>query len=323
MLSNVTSVFSRYFVVGFFLPPFFGLVLLWQTLSGPFPPNRLKYGYAGDIGVIGAGALLVALILSGSYAPILSFLEGDVQAGPLRLVFGRLFKLWRRKELDRRRELSANLETATRSVQTLEAGQSLFADASGAASEQLTKQLADARADRARAERLLTRYFPGGDRDLVATRLGNTVQAWQSRVYERWALDPYAIGAHVKQLLTEQERDRHDEVETNAAFWTNSAIVAALVAVAYCADSIAYRHWYEAWWVVVAYLAYVFYRMAVGWAARSGDEISASIDLHRFDLYSRFGLREPRTRKAELEFGEAINAVVLKGGTIRDLSRRS
>jgi hypothetical protein len=142
-------------------------------------------------------------------------------------------------------------------------------------------------------------------------------------VYKRWALDPYAVGAYVKQLLTEQERDRHAEAETNAAFFVNASIVAALVAIAYVCDSVAYRHWYEAWWVVAAYLAYFLYRMAVGAAARYGDEISASIDLHRFDLYSRFGLREPSSRKAELEFGEAINAVVLEGGTIRDLSRRS
>src|SRR5438874_9709218 len=75
-LGGISSIFSRYFVVGFFLPAFFGLVTLWQTLSADFPPNRLRYGAGGDVAVLGGIALLVGLVLTGMRQTILNYLCG-------------------------------------------------------------------------------------------------------------------------------------------------------------------------------------------------------------------------------------------------------
>ena len=75
-LGGISSIFSRYFVVGFFLPAFFGLVTLWQTLSADFPPNRLRYGAAADVAVLGGIALLVGLVLTGMRQTILNYLCG-------------------------------------------------------------------------------------------------------------------------------------------------------------------------------------------------------------------------------------------------------
>ena len=37
-IKDVTGVFSRYFVVGFFLPSFFALIVLSQTVTGHLLP---------------------------------------------------------------------------------------------------------------------------------------------------------------------------------------------------------------------------------------------------------------------------------------------
>jgi hypothetical protein len=325
-LSNISSVFSRFFVVGFFLPPFFGLVLLWQTLAAPFPPNRLKYGDAVDVAVLGGVALVIALLLSAAHVPIRTLLEGDVDAQRLARVwpFGQLLEWLRGRERKRRQKTRDELAEAEQAVQTLEAGLGVIKGhtAEDSLGEDLRARLDEARRERTAATRVLYRQFPGEDEGVRPTRLGNTVRAWQSRVYKRWALDPYAIVPHVRQLLSEQERDRGADAETDVAFFVNSAIVAGLLAICYVADWIAYRWPYALWWLAAAYAAFQLYRFAVGAAARYGDEIGASIDLHRFDLYAKFGVRNPQTREAELALGDTINAIVLTHGEMRDIDRQ-
>jgi hypothetical protein len=57
-LGDISGIFSRFFVVGFYLPSFFTLVLLNAILKEPFDEDE-------RILVIGGAALLLALLLSG------------------------------------------------------------------------------------------------------------------------------------------------------------------------------------------------------------------------------------------------------------------
>lgn len=62
----------------------------------------------------------------------------------------------------------------------------------------------------------------------------------------------------------------------------------------------------------------VAYRGAVGTATRLGEKVRASIDLHRLELYERFGLKAPASLMSEEVSGRTINELVLRGTPIPD-----
>lgn len=61
--SDVAGVFSRYFIVGFFLPAFFTLVGLSQALTVSFLPSGYRSLSGGaQIAVLGGAGLLLGLL---------------------------------------------------------------------------------------------------------------------------------------------------------------------------------------------------------------------------------------------------------------------
>lgn len=126
--SNITSVFSRYFIIGFFLSPFFSLLVLWQTLSEDFPPNVLRYGNKDDIGLIAVAALVVALVLTVSRHQILDVMGGLIGGWlklPLSPVIERLLARERRRHdkiAGRIEELEKEARKATQRLEALGSG---------------------------------------------------------------------------------------------------------------------------------------------------------------------------------------------------------
>jgi hypothetical protein len=59
-LTDITGVFSRYFVVGFFLPAFITLVALWLSASSELVPDALGSHSQGTQLLILGGVALVA-----------------------------------------------------------------------------------------------------------------------------------------------------------------------------------------------------------------------------------------------------------------------
>src|SRR2546428_11894918 len=76
-LTDVTGVFSRYFVVGFFLPAYVSLVSLWLSASSTFVPNGLeRHSEATQLAILGGVALVIGLALSGVSYYITRLFEG-------------------------------------------------------------------------------------------------------------------------------------------------------------------------------------------------------------------------------------------------------
>jgi hypothetical protein len=64
-LRDVTGVFSRYFIVGFFLPMFFSLLAIWISVgSDGIPSDTFQdHGARDQVLVLGGLALLAGLLL--------------------------------------------------------------------------------------------------------------------------------------------------------------------------------------------------------------------------------------------------------------------
>jgi hypothetical protein len=76
-LGDFTGVFSRDFVVGFFLPALAALFSLWLLASSEFVPGALEeYSQATQLLIIGGFAVVVGLALSGVSYYVVRLFEG-------------------------------------------------------------------------------------------------------------------------------------------------------------------------------------------------------------------------------------------------------
>src|SRR4051812_35318393 len=66
-LAGVTGVFSRYFIVGFFLPAYAALVSLWVLASSALIPDTLSrhHSETTQVLILGVLAVVAGMLLSG------------------------------------------------------------------------------------------------------------------------------------------------------------------------------------------------------------------------------------------------------------------
>jgi hypothetical protein len=293
-LSTVTGVFSRYFVVGFFLPCFFSLFALWLTVShGLLPDGFERHSDGTEIIVLGGVALIAALAASGLNYGITRLFEGypleAVRRWPL---LGRL-RGWairrQRREYDR-----------------------LLATRDGADSSE---------ADRGLAAWRLDRRFPADPEKLLPTRFGNAVRAFEGHARSRWGLDGIAIWPRIEMLLSAEERELHTDAKIDVNVFLNAAVGALVVGVVLLVD-LALNSPVESallWAYATPFaIAYLLYLPTRGAAERWGSEVRASVDLHRLELYTRLGLRAPESFSDERKVAKALNQCLLYGIPLPD-----
>jgi hypothetical protein len=288
-LRDVTGVLSRYFVLGYFVPGFFTLVVLANLLT----PSLTPAAYEGlerqdQILVLGAAGLLLGLVLLGLRYPIIRILEGyPFELGALRRLRRPLIWLQRRS-FDRLQGIRDNLASS----------------------------------NRASAARLLDRRFHSKRERLLPTRFGNALRATENYPYTRWGLDAVAVWPRIDALLTDREQELHTNAMSDLAFFVNGTIGALTAGVillvdAFIATPLSARFW---WLYLLPFLiAYALYRAALGAAERHGTERRASIDLHRLDLYERLGVRTPTSFSDEKKtIAPAVNKCLLYATAIPD-----
>lgn len=288
-LSDVTSVFSRYFVVGFFLPAFFSLVALWISSSAGFVPNTLqRHSETSQVAILGGGALVVGLALSGLRYFTIRLFEGyPIAHAKSWPVLGRLY---------------AGL--TARQVRTYNRLLAIRDDPQKGNEEQ------------SEAAWRVERFFPQDENKLLPTRLGNAIRAFEQHSNVRWGLDGVTIWPRINALLTADERELHVDAETDLYVFINGALGAFIVGICLIVDKAVFvpQPAWEWWLYVIPFVVgYLIYRAAVSSAALWGDTVRASIDLHRLDLYEKLGVRAPMSFSDERNLALEINPALLYG----------
>jgi branched-subunit amino acid transport protein len=292
-LPDVAGVFSRFFIVGFFLPSFFALVALAQLCTSAFVPDGLEeYSGATQILILSGLGLLVGLFLLGLHRPILRLFEGYPA---LQSRVGRPFISLQRRAYEKLAEQKRGARPE-------------------ADSETQSRGIA--------AWRRLDRYFPDDPSRLLPTRFGNVLRAWEDYSYNRWGLDAIPFWARVEPLLSEQEQRLHEDARTDVAFFVNSSLAALVVGIVLVGDGITNTPigWAWAWLYLLPFLfAYLIYRFAIDAGQRWGVEIKASLDLHRLEVYDRLGVRRPASFSEERStIAPALNRFLLYAKPLPD-----
>jgi hypothetical protein len=167
-------------------------------------------------------------------------------------------------------------------------------------------------------------YFPPDEEDLLPTRLGNAIRAFELHSWKRYGLDSIGAWPRVELLLTDQERELLEGAQTDVAFFVNSSLVAVVMGILFFADWIAFRsHSLEhLWWLVPLVVGYLLYRGAVEAATRWGDEVRSCMDMHRLVMYERLGLGTPATDAEERKLAEEVSQFFLYGDAVDDTFRQ-
>ena len=296
-LTNVAGVFSRYFIVGFFLPAFFALVALVRIVDRAFlPPVYLDATPGGQIAIVGGAALLVGLVLLGLHYPIMRLYEGyPLQAhgsrGPLRLLHGVLLKR-QQKQFDRALKRSKASEVTE--------------------------------AERFDRKWRLDLQFPHDDPGLLLpTAFGNAIRAFERHSMTCWHLNSIGAWPGIELLLSQQEAQVLSDARGDVAFFVNGSLLAGVSAIVLAASEISHGGagaWYLSVLICLAAIA-VFglaYRAAVPAAVRWGSVVRAAIDIHRLEFYTRLGVRVPRDFKDERQIAWRLNAALLVGDRLPD-----
>lgn len=294
-LRDLGGVFSRFFVVGFFVPAFLALATVMLVASSDLLPGELEKPDPGAFAVIGVAAVALGLVLLGLNYPIQRLLEGYGFRLPHSGLGFRLLR-W------------IGERATAREV---------------ARHRRLLRLVAD-RKTRPAAARIFERQFPHREGDLLPTRLGNAMRAFERHGQRRWGLDAIAVWPHVEALMTDAERQAHEDDQGSYAFFLNGSVCAlgaglllALDALLHRSDSISSLGWI---WMLPLYVApfvasYLLYRGAVVAAQQWGSRVRASVDLHRLDLYRELGLKVPKTMAEEVKLGAALTSALVWGET--------
>ena len=310
-LQDVTGVFSRYFIVGFFIPAFVALSFLKLVLSDAWLPTAVEPDKSGSFLVLGGAGLILGLVLLGLRDPILDVLSGYFLVRPRT---GRLGGLVARGGHRLRARHVATFKTLRE-----QAGP--FLDLGHRSDEEREQARVDPELLResARAAWRLDRCFPQTEAKVLPTSLGNRLRASEDYVRTRWSLEPEILRPRVESLLSDQEAKIHADADTDLGFFLNSALLVAAAGAFAAVDAVANQpHSLALSWVyALPFLAAAaFYRAAVSAAERQGALLRASFDLHRRELYETLGFRQPHSREEQIRVGRAANQFVMYGWDI-------
>jgi hypothetical protein len=312
-LTAFAGVFSRYFVVGFFSPVFFLLVLLDQLVDSASLPTAYRTASGGtQIAILGGVALLGALLLSGVHYHVIRAFEG--------------YPIQRLNDLKPQGPVRRALRRVAASM--VEHWNDEF--------EQRNKALEGPKSPaRTRAARELNRYFPWRAEMILPTRFGNTIRAFETHANKRYGLDGVTAWTRIGTLLTESEREAITEAQSDVAFFVNLTALLPLGGFFVVADLLVHPPSSVvaevaltiALIAVVTGLSWSLYQAAVGAAVRWGMPVRAAFDMHRLELYSQLGLKHPRTDTQERNIARAATRCMLYGEpldeTVRNQSQLS
>ncbi len=291
-LQDVKGVFSQFFVVGFFAPAFFMLVVLRLLVGEDGLPQDYQSSSEGtQLLIIGGAALLTALLLSGLNRPLMRTYEKGYLLKAVPPVGKWAVARWQYR-FDQLVAMRAQESPSP---------------------------------ERTAAARRLDDQFPQSRNGVLPTRLGNVMRASEAHPRVRYNLNGVMIWPRIALLLSAEEHERLTNERTTFAFFLNASFLSVLVGGAWAAsllDTSASAVIAAGGAVLVAAtVAWVLYVAACDAAMGYGYAIRSAVDLHRFDLYERLGVERPTTIAAEQDAARAVNRCLRFGEPIPDKLR--
>jgi hypothetical protein len=156
-------------------------------------------------------------------------------------------------------------------------------------------------------------HFPEEDQ-IGPTRFGNVFGGYQAYPSIRFGLDYHVAWKRIDVLLSPREVELQALARSDVDALLNLAALAIPAALAVLVDRLVHPSPIAAAALGIVGLGIVFYHLAVRAELRLGNEQRASFDMHRFELYRRFGAHWPAYPSREKDIAHWVSAVMLWPG---------
>jgi hypothetical protein len=305
--SDFAGIFSRYFVIGFFLPVFFALVLVAHLVDQSSTPNAYSsVSHATQVIILGGAGLLGGLLLLGVNQYVVRIFAGY----PLQRLLAYLAI-----RLDPEGRMARVLLWPT-VRNRLKRAELEFLVSVGGSTEAAVK---------------LNQYFPWQPNEVMPTKLGNAIRAFESYPFKTYGLDGPPNWTRVEALVSENEKETLAESLTTFAFWLNLILLSLGAAIYVLIGGVLTQPHSDGSTLLLglvtvvggALLAWCAYCAALGAAVRWGASVRAAYDLHRLELYAQLGLKHPHTAEEERAVARAANRAASFGEKLPDAVRNN
>jgi hypothetical protein len=327
MLTNFPKLADKNFVIGFLLPVLIAGVAGIFMFGNTGPAKAIRNGILEDatftdltLVAISTWAMSVLLLLFNYH--IYRLLEG--YEGPLHYLPGRM----KRQRL--------------RFDQLLEKLKSDY-DIIHAKNLAVTETL---KANYLRHRRIRNEMFPQNRRDLLTSRFGNVIRAFEAYSYNVYGVDSIPAWLRLQALIPKNFLSVIDDARAQVDFFVNGLVLALLIGgaaavhfmsniyiVAYCAQTNIYamdycagHDWFHVhfrWdliiWIVLALcVARGCYELAIDRAIAWGGLVKSAFDLYLPKLARQLGHALPDLYDARQAFWDTVNSQFLYGVAIPD-----
>jgi hypothetical protein len=184
--------------------------------------------------------------------------------------------------------------------------------------------------ERTAAAMELNRRYPAIEK-MLPTEFGNAIRSFESHPRGRYHLDGIAVWPRISAMLTDGERSELEDASTDLAFWVNALALVTIGGTLFLFERLWHRPGAAAETIAVeaavivatTALGWFMYRQAITAAVRWGDPVRAAFDVHRLELYSSFGVRQPTTQDDDKVLGDALGRLIWFAEPVPDELRTS
>ncbi|PZS06310.1 MAG: hypothetical protein DLM69_00250 [Candidatus Chloroheliales bacterium] len=314
MFSEVSSVFGRTFLVGFFLPAIFFIavqVVLFDYIvpDNPIVKLAINIGIINDLDkldkpiLISLGFIIAALVgvqLQLINNDVLRFMEGYFFYKPrLRVVYN----FFRAKELKRWEKYVDDYRKARRELrEAIKSNETYNKHQETGKNQELINSLKSLRS-----------YFPGCRGMILPFRIGNAIRSFEYNLTRTYNVDAVTIWPRLITVIPKDYAEQVDASKANLDFFVNSSFLMLLtipeLIILLIIEPFDIR-WPSIWYmIIIQALGYLilalvynlilfalfwwFHSRAVTMSIEWGTNIKSCFDAFRLDLLKRLGYEMP------------------------------
>lgn len=291
MFSDLAKIFSRDFLVGYFLPSiiFIATNALMFVLFDPLPiPVTIQLLKQVEIGWLVTGAVLIAwllaiLLLSANRA-LVRLLEGyDIlEKTPLRRL--------QEKRFD---DLIAKIGMVEQRYLQEQAG---------------GKVSLETRREYQKHLQMRRTEFPAEREHLLATRLGNVIRAFETYSKEMYGLDAIPGWTRIIAIVPREYRETIADARAQFDFALNLVWLSLIALIEYgILTWLTGRTPMPIISLLLVFATWLSYEFAIIGAMEWGETVKSVFDLYRNDLLAQMGIEPPQSRDEEKTYWTKIS----------------
>lgn len=150
--------------------------------------------------------------------------------------------------------------------------------------------------------------YPNERESVLPTEFGNVMRAFENYSLVVYGMDAIPLWPRLSAMIPEAHMDTLNAARAQMDFAVNIVYLLTVAIVEYCVFSTIFRI-LPAFWIIgfLTLSIWFAYRMAITSAVQWGNLVKASFDLYRNDLLKQMGLERPANWKQERELWTSIS----------------